>query len=71
MKQELIRKLLLLDKDTNDKLRKYAYISGITQSVIVRKALDLYWRTPQPATDPNEETNYDHATMDMEELGNK
>jgi hypothetical protein len=68
---KFIRKTFTLNKETIEKLRKFSYVNRTSESKIIRDALKFYFKTPQPATDPNQETNYDHATMDMEELGNK
>ena len=69
MKQQLVAKLINFNPKLAEQLRKYAYVNHTTQTKVVNDALKFFFTNPP--VDPNQETNYDHATMDMEEHGNK
>ena len=64
---KFVRKTFTLNKEIIEQLRRFAYVNRTSESKIIRDALLFYFKTPKVETDPNEETNYDHATMDMEE----
>lgn len=47
MKQELIGKLINLDPKLAEQLRRFAYINRVTQTQVVKDALNFYFKTPK------------------------